>query len=82
MPPWALLGRPVRVRFPFGGARRDVAHGLPITPDGFMVVWSDAPVYGAPGATWNANIASLVSPTTNANAIIIFYTLKEDATDA
>ena len=80
--PWARMTRPLRLTLPTAGAVRDVAHGLSQTPDGFFVVWTDAPVYAVPGRAWNMTTAYLTSAAANVHAIVIFYTLKESPADA
>lgn len=77
-----MLTRPLRLTLPTAGAARDVAHGLRQIPDGFLVVWSDAPVYAYPSRAWSATTAYLTSAAANVHAIVIFYTLKEQPADA
>lgn len=79
---WARLSRPLRITLPVAGATRDVVHGLGETPEGFVVVWTDAPIYAVPGLAWTRDLAYLTSAANNVHAIVLFYTLKEAPADA
>lgn len=76
LPFWDALGPVVEVTFPAAASKRDVAHGLQQIPTGFLVVWSDGPVYAEPGLQWTKELAWLRAPNANTHARIIFLTLR------
>lgn len=79
---WDTYTRPLRVVFPALNTQRDIAHGLLVIPDGFLVVYADTLVTAEPGVLWTPTLAYLRASTTNGRAIVIFYTLREDPIDA
>lgn len=72
----------LRVTFPASGTPRDVAHGLAITPTGFLVLSATGPVYRAPNLEWNEQRAWLQADGTNVEAVVCFLVLSEDTENA
>jgi hypothetical protein len=80
-PFWRDYGRPVSVWFKSAGALRQVAHGLTAAPDGYLVVRATGHLFAVTPEKWTNNLALLQSPDVNTRAILIFFTLREDAID-
>lgn len=78
----AALGAPLRLTFPAANTARDVAHGLGVIPDGYEIIFADAKLHAAPSLLWTPTLAYLQADAANAHAIVRFYTLREDPTDA
>jgi len=81
-PWWAAYSRPLRVTFPDMNVQRDIEHGLGVIPDGFLVVYADAEIAAEPGVLWTQDFAYLRAGAVNARAVVVFYTLREEPTDA
>lgn len=81
-PWWGSYSRPLRVLFPNMNASREIVHGLSAIPDGFAIVYADADIVAEPGVPWTRDLAFLRGGAMNARAVVIFYTLREDITDA
>jgi len=79
MPFWARYSSPVRVTFAGAFTPRAVVHGLGTTPDGVFTVRADATIIAAPGVAWTDTTATLQADASNAHAVLLFYTLREDA---
>jgi hypothetical protein len=78
----ALLGPVLRCTFPASGTKLDVAHRLPVIPDGYLIVLADAEVHAMPGVVWTTSLAYLVANANNAHALVRFYTLREAVLNA
>lgn len=74
---WDTYTREIEVTFPASNQQRDVAHGLGVVPRGFLLVWSDGPVFAEPGKPWTVDLAWLRSSVAGTRARVIFYTLRE-----
>lgn len=75
-------GRPLRVTFAAANSARDIAHGLGVIPDGYEVLFTDGELHATPGKAWTPTIAYLQAAAANTHAILRFYVLREDPTDA
>ena len=82
LPFWAHYSRALRVTFVAANTRRDVAHQLGTIPDGMLVLWHDAVITCVAGVRWTDTVASLQADVANAHAVIIFFTLREEPTNA
>lgn len=78
--PWWAQGWVVvkGITFPAANTRLDVAHGLSAIPEGFTVLWSDGPVYAAPGQIWTDSVAYLQTNAANVHADVVFYRLRQE----
>lgn len=78
-PFWRVYARPVDVHFRSAGVARQIAHQLGTTPDGFEIVRSTGHLVAARVDDWTEDLAWVTADTNNARAILIFYTLREEA---
>ena len=77
--PWVGEWNVVKdITFPAANTRRDVAHGMTTIPEGFSVIWSDGPVYAAPGQQWTNQVAYLQTNAANVHAVVAFYRLRQE----
>src|SRR5262245_48706198 len=78
LPFWARYSRAIRVSFGAPNVSVPVAHGLGTKPDGVFVVWGDASIVAVPGVAWTDTQAFVRASSGNANAVLLFYTLREE----
>lgn len=77
--PWAKRSRVLDVTLAVAGQAIGIPHGLDRKPDGFLLVWSDGPVYaGAVSYAWDAKLAFLRPANADTHALVVFYVLSED----
>lgn len=74
-------GPVVRIEFP-ATARRAVAHGLAVTPDGFEHARCTGAVYEVDWLDWTAEVAYLQAPTANTIAVGRFFAWAAPTTEA
>ena len=82
LPFWARYSVPLRLTFPAANTSRDVQHGLQVIPDGMLMVRADANIFAVPGKQWTEDIAYLQADRANARATVVFFTMRESASDA
>lgn len=81
-PFWRMFARPVRVHFASAtGAMRQVAHGLGVVPDGFLIVQATGAIASVTPDKWTSDVALLSAPVQDTRAVLIFFTLREVPTD-
>lgn len=78
-PYWRDYARPVDVHFAAAGATRQVAHGLGTVPTGYLVVMQTGALYAVTPERWTSDLALLQAPVANTRAVLVFYTLREEA---
>lgn len=78
----SLVGPVLRVVFAVANTPRDVLHQLGVIPDGYEILLADAEIHATPGALWTPTRAYLQANGNNARALLRFYTINEEPTDA
>lgn len=81
-PFWRKYARPVRVHFASATQPRQVAHGLGVAPDGFLIVQATlGQIVSVTPEKWTADKALLKADVVDTRAVLIFFTLREDPID-
>lgn len=78
-PFWRDYARPVDVHFAVAGATRQVAHQLGTMPTGYLIMLATGALYAVTPERWTSDLALLQAPVANTRALIMFYTLREEA---
>lgn len=73
-----FVGRPVLMRFSAANADTEVLHQCQDVPTGFLVLSSVGVITAAPLQQWRKDLAYVRSTVANVEAVLIFFTLKED----
>lgn len=79
-PFWRDYARPVEVHFPVAAATRQVAHGLGTVPTGYLIMLQTGALYAVTPERWTSDLALLQAPSANTRAVLMFYTIREEAT--
>lgn len=69
-----VFGPLLRIDFPTAGAVRQVAHGLEVRPDGFLVARATGAVYQVQWTDWTADVALLQAPAAHTLVVGRFFT--------
>lgn len=75
--PVRVAGAVLEIYFPLAGTRRDVAHGLGVTPTGYVLLLEAGGQVQAIDVTqWSADLAYLVADTAHTRARLYFVSAE------
>jgi len=76
--PLGVVGPVLEVVFPAANTPRDLAHGLGVVPDGYLVVLqSRGMIYAVDVDRWTTEVAWLQASVAQTRARVLFYRLQE-----